>query len=71
MPEPISTPQTPVGVQTTDVRRERAQFQALKRSLNDFTSWELAGASWDEGIVMKFSENFPDEKAKLFLIVIG
>ena len=69
MPESISTPHAPVS-QVRDVVRERAQFTALKKSLN-LTSWELAGASWDEGIVMKFSENFSEEKAKLFLRVIS
>ena len=71
MPEAINTPSAPVSARARDVGRESAQFQALKRSLNHITSWELAGASWDEGIVMKFSENFSDEKAKLFLRVIS
>ncbi|MFH0927433.1 MAG: hypothetical protein V1822_02530 [Candidatus Micrarchaeota archaeon] len=68
MPESMRTPQMG-AVRASDSKRERAQFEALKRSLNNIDSWELAGASWDEGIVMKFSENFSQGKAELFLRV--
>ena len=69
MPQNI-VPNAPLA-QVRDAAKERAQFSALKRSLDNITSWELVGASWDEGIVMKFSENFPEEKAKLFLQILG
>lgn len=71
MPEPIKTPQSPVGAQVKDLAKEKAQFNALKKSLNQITSWELAGNSWEEGIVMKFSENFAQEKADSFLKIIS
>jgi len=71
MQESVRAPHSPQNVHTQDSQNENAQFQALKRSLNEITSWELAGASWDEGLIMKFSENFSDERAKLFLRVIG
>ena len=71
MAESLRAPRAPANVQVKDSRRETAQFDALKRSLNHVDSWELAGASWDEGIVMKFSENFPEGKAELFLGAIA
>ena len=70
MPEPIKSSGSQTNVQTRNSSQEKAQFQAVKKALNNVTSWELAGASWDEGLVMKFSENFSEERAKLFLKVI-
>lgn len=71
MSEPIKTSRSPQRVQAQGTANERVQFQGLKSSLDTIASWELAGASWDEGLVMKFSQNFSDDTARLFLKIIS
>ena len=67
----VSTPKSLQGTTTkVDLKKEAAQFNALKRSLDNIDSWELAGSAWEEGINMKFSQAFSEDVAYVFLRII-
>jgi hypothetical protein len=67
----VNVPNSPQTTNKVDLKTETAQFLALKKSLNQIDSWELAGSSWDDGLNMKFAQPLSVEVARVLLRVIG
>lgn len=70
MAEVANAPSAPIGAQARDMAKESAQFAALKRSLNNITSWELSPSGWDEGIVLKFTESSSEAQAQFLANIL-
>ena len=58
---PARAPAAPVSAPLSD--KAVAEYQALKRSLNELSSWELSGSGYDT-CPMMFSEGGNEQQAR-------
>ena len=58
---PASAPAAPLAAPISD--KAVAEYQALKRSLNELASWELSGAGFDT-LPMMFTEGGNEQQAR-------
>ena len=60
-PSPSRAPSAPITAPVTS--QAVAEYQALKKSLNELASWELSGSGYDN-CPMSFSEAGREEQAR-------
>lgn len=69
MVEATRAPKAPAAASAPVSEKQAAEFEQMKRNLNQIASWELIGNSWDK-LAMAFTESGNEAQAKTLLAIL-